>query len=300
MPGKISLNLGGGAARGFAHVGALRALIENDIKFDFLVGISMGSIVGGIYSVMPDIDFLEKRLKQLIAFSAFKNSVVGTWTTNHDPTSKGFVQRAQKLLMGTNILRRIFTAPGVLTPADVQAVMHPFIADVPISATVVPFATAAVNIRTGELRVFQGSDKLRQAVTASASMPLIFPPERIGKEWYVDGGVLDKLGVETAERIGASRFVVIDVSDEHLPDNIPRSGFDVMLKTEEIASEHRRKIQLQKANLVIRPIRGNYHWADYSAADAFIRMGYDATNDLIGEIRAIAANRRLFSLFSRR
>jgi NTE family protein len=78
--------------------------------------------------------------------------------------------------------------------------MHPFIADVPISATVVPFATAAVNIRTGELRVFQGSDKLRQAVTASASMPLIFPPERIGKEWYVDGGVLDKLGVETAER----------------------------------------------------------------------------------------------------
>ena len=71
------------------------------------------------------------------------------------------------------------------------------------------------------------------------------------------------------------------------------------IKTEEIASEHRRKIQLQKANLVIRPIRGNYHWADYSAADAFIRMGYDATNDLIGEIRAIAANRRLFSLFSR-
>jgi len=62
MAGKISLNLGGGAARGFAHVGAIRALIENDIQFDFLVGISMGSIAGGIYSVMPDIDFLEKRL----------------------------------------------------------------------------------------------------------------------------------------------------------------------------------------------------------------------------------------------
>jgi hypothetical protein len=51
------------------------------------------------------------------------------------PDFERFVQRAQKLLMGTNILRRIFTAPGVLTPADVQAVMHPFIADVPISAT---------------------------------------------------------------------------------------------------------------------------------------------------------------------
>jgi hypothetical protein len=85
----------------------------------------------------------------------------------------------------------------------------------------------------------------------------------------------------------------------NLPDNIPRSGFDVMLKTEEIASEHRRIIQLQKANLVVRPIRGNYHWADYSAADEFIRMGYDATIEQIGEIRAIATNRRLFGFLSR-
>lgn len=299
MAGKVSLNLGGGAARGFAHVGAIRALVENDVHFDLLVGISMGSIVGGIYSVMPDVDFLEKRLKQLVAFEAFRNSVVGTWTTNQDAPSKGFVHRAQKLLTGTNILRRIFTAPGVLTPSDVQSVMYPFIADVTFNATAIPFATAAVNIRNGELRVFQGSDRLREAVIASASMPLIFPPERIGKEWYVDGGVLDKLGIETAERLGAGRFIVVDVSDEKLPDNIPRSGFDVMLKTEEIASEHRRMIQLQKANLVVRPIQGNYHWADYSAADEFIRMGYDATLGQMSEIKAIATSRRLFGFLSR-
>ncbi len=299
MPGKISLNLGGGAARGFAHVGAIRALVEHGVHFDYLVGISMGSICGGIYSVMPDVDFLEKRLKQLISFEAFRNSVVGSWSSNQEPTSRGFVHRAQKIFAGTNILRRIFTAPGVLTPGDVQGVMYPFLADIPMSATEIPFATAAVNIRTGELRVFQGSDKLRDAVVASASMPLIFPPERIGREWFVDGGVLDKLGIETAQHIGASRFIVIDVSDEKLPDTVPRSGFDVMLKTEEIASEHRRKIQLQHADLVIRPIKGNYHWADYSAADEFIRMGYDSTLERMDEIKAIATNRRLFGFLSR-
>jgi NTE family protein len=79
MAGSISLNLGGGAARGFAHVGAMRAIIEQDIRIDLLVGISMGSICGGIYSVMPDVDFLEKRLLQLINFDMFKSSVVGTW-----------------------------------------------------------------------------------------------------------------------------------------------------------------------------------------------------------------------------
>lgn len=300
MPGKISLNLGGGAARGFAHVGAIRALVENDIAIGHLIGISMGAICGGIYSVMPEVDFLEKRLKQLINFELFKNSVVGSWTVNQDPNARSIVRRAQKIFMNTNIFRRIFTATGVLTVPDVYAVLHPFLADVQMSATEIPFATAAVNIRTGDLRVFQGNDRLRPAVVASASMPLIFPPEKIGSEWYVDGGVLDKLGIETAARVGAAeRLVVVDVSDEHLPDTMPRSAFDVMLKTEEIASEHRRKLQLAHANVIIRPIHGSYHWADYSAVDNFIQMGYEATQEQMGEIRAIAAGRRVFGFLRR-
>ncbi|GAB4422940.1 MAG: patatin-like phospholipase family protein [Turneriella sp.] len=299
MAARITLNLGGGAARGFAHIGAIRALVENDIMFERIIGISMGSICGAVYSFMPDVDFLEKRLKQLIEFEAFKDSVVGTWTANQDPVAKSIVRRAQKIFTSTNILRRIFTATGVLTPADVHAVLHPFLPDVQISATEIPFATAAVNIRTGELRVFQGTDRLRSAVIASASMPLIFPPEKIDGEWYVDGGVLDKLGIETAARLGADRLIVVDVSDEKLPDNLPRSAFDVMLKTEEIASEHRRSLQLTRAKVVVRPIRGNYHWADYSAAEAFMQMGYEATQEKMGDIRAVATGRKVFGFLRR-
>ncbi|MFZ5629164.1 MAG: patatin-like phospholipase family protein [Spirochaetota bacterium] len=299
MAARITLNLGGGAARGFAHIGAIRALVENDIVFDRIIGVSMGSICGAVYSFMPDVDFLEKRLKQLIHFEAFKDSVVGSWTANQDPGAKSIVRRAQKIFTGTNILRRIFTATGVLTAADVHAVLHPFLPDVQIGTTEIPFATAAVNIRTGELRVFQGSDRLRSAVIASASMPLIFPPEKIDGEWYVDGGVLDKLGIETAARIGADRLIVVDVSDEKLPDNLPRSGFDVMLKTEEIASEHRRSLQLTRAKVVVRPIRGNYHWADYSAAEAFVQMGYEATQEKMGDIRAVATGRKVFGFLRR-
>lgn len=299
MAAEITLNLGGGAARGFAHVGAIRALVENDITFTRIIGVSMGSICGAVYSFMPDPDFLEKRLKQLIEFEAFRDSVVGSWTANQDSAAKSIVRRAQKILTSTNILRRIFTATGVLTAADVHAVLHPFLPDVPMSATEIPFATAAVNIRTGELRVFQGSDRLRPAVTASASMPLIFPPEKIDGEYYVDGGVLDKLGIETAGRLGADRLIVVDVSDEKLPDNLPRSGFDVMLKTEEIAAEHRRSIQLSRVRVVVRPIRGNYHWADYSAAESFIQMGYEATQEKIADIRAIATGKKVFSFLRR-
>ena len=92
---------------------------------------------------------------------------------------------------------------------------------------------------------------------------------------------------------------MIDVSDENLPDTTPKSGFDVILKTEEIASEHRRNMQLQRASLVVRPIRGNYHWADYSAADEFMLMGYEATSDHMAEIKGIATGRRLFGFLRR-
>jgi NTE family protein len=294
MAGYITLNLGGGAARGFAHIGAIRALVENDICIGQIIGVSMGAICGAVYCFMPDVDFLEKRLKQLRDFEAFRNSVIGTWTAKQDSGSKSIVRQAQKFLNSTNILRRIFTAPGVLTPAEIQAVLHPFLPDVAIASTEIPFAAPAVNIRTGELRVFQGSDRLRTAVIASASMPMIFPPAKIDGEWYVDGGVLDKLGIEAAARIGADRVIAIDVSDEKLPDSLPRSGFDVMLKTEEIASEYRRAIQLARAKVVVRPIHGNYHWADYASADTFIQMGYDATLEKMGDIRAVATGKRVF------
>jgi len=291
---KISLNLGGGAARGFAHVGALRALQENKVRFDLLVGISMGAICGGIYSVSPDADFLERRLKELVNFQAFRESIIGTWTASQEENPRGLVKRTQKLLSSTTILRRMFSAPGVLATSDVHMCMYPFMADISMEMTAIPFATAAVNVRTGELKIFSGSDSLRSAVTASASMPLIFPPEKVGKEWFVDGGVLDKLGIETARHRGATKIIVIDVSDEKLPDNLPKSGFDVILKTEEIASEYRRIQQLERADLVLRPIKGNYHWADYSAADAFIQMGYECANENMDKIKRVATARRVF------
>lgn len=299
MAGVISLNLGGGAARGFAHIGAIRALTENDIRIKQLIGISMGSIVGGVYSVMPDVDFLEKRMKQLINFEPFRDSVVGTWTESQNANTRSIVRKAQKLVSSTNILRRIFTATGVLTASEVHSVLYPFIADVAISSAEIPFATAAVNIRSGALRVFAGADRLRPAVVASASMPLIFPPIKIGHDYFVDGGVLDKLGIEAAARLGLDRVVVVDVSDESLPDTMPKSAFDVILKTEEIASEHRRNLQLQRASLVVKPIRGNYHWADYSAADEFMHMGYESTIAHMHEIKGIATGRRLFGFFKR-
>lgn len=281
----ISLNLGGGAARGYAHIGAIRAITENRIPFTHLVGVSMGAIVGAVYAVTPDVDFLENRMVELVNSKAFRESIIGTWSRNMNESARSFMKRAQKFYNSTGILSRFFLAPGVIAQAEIHRLMDPFLANIRIENTRVKFACAAVDIKEGNLKVFTGKSPLRASVLASAAMPLIFPPQRVDGHLYVDGGVLDKIGIESARSLGVRKIIAIDVSDEQLPDQIPRSAFDVFLKTEEITSMHRRNAQLSKASIVLKPIRGNYHWAEYSAYQEFIEMGYECVTENISNIR---------------
>ena len=297
MAPEITLCLGGGAARGFAHIGALRAITENNIAFHRIIGISMGSIVGAIFSIMPDVKFLEERMIQLVKSPAFASSVLGSWTRNLDESPRTFFKKAQKIYTSTTMLRKFFTASGVVDHEEVNNIIFPLLPPIRMSSTEIPFVTSAVNIKNGTLRIFQGEDSLRSSVIASASMPLIFPPREIKGEYFVDAGVTDKLGVETAQRIEAGKIIVIDVSDEKLAENLPRSAFDVMLKTEEISSWHRRDVQLATANISIQPIQGNYHWADYSAYAEFIEMGFEATRLRISDMKILTRQKRIFGIF---
>lgn len=282
---KIALNLGGGAARGYAHIGAIRAIRENHIPFTHIIGVSMGAIVGGVYAVTPDVDFLQNRMVELVNSRNFRESIIGTWSRNMNESARSFMKRAQKFYNSTGILSRFFLAPGVISQPEMHNLIDPFLANIRMEHTRVKFACNAVDIKEGSLKVFTGKSPLRAAVLASAAMPLIFPPQRVDGHLYVDGGVLDKIGIESARSLGIKKIIAIDVSDEQLPDQIPRSAFDVFLKTEEITSMHRKNSQLSKASIVLKPIRGNFHWAEYSAYQEFIEMGYECVAENVSNIR---------------
>lgn len=298
----ITLSLGGGAARGFAHVGAIYALKEAKIPFDMIIGISMGAIVGSVYSLVPDIDFTRDRLVDMLHSDGFKESLIGTWSATFGSRSRNILASLNRMLTQTNVIGKMFFSKGLLDLEGIDKVLFPYLPNISIKYTRIPFACAAVDLLSGDLKIFLGENNLRQAVLASASMPLVFPPRQIDGKEYVDGGVLDKIGIDTASKLRARFLIAVDVSDENLPEKKSTNALDVMLHTEEIASLYRRNKQLTRADVLIQPITGVHHWADYGAWQEFLDMGYEATRDKIEEIRSklrIMSFKKYFTMFKR-
>ena len=145
-------------------------------------------------------------------------------------------------------------------------------------------AIIAVDLITGQKVIFE-KGSLRETVTASSAMPLVCPPKVIYGVPYVDGGILDKVGIDTAHDMKIPYTIAVDVSNEKLNESMLRNALDVILRTEEISSVHRRKKQLEKATVLIQPIVGNIHWADYSSHKELVELGYEAAKAKIEEIR---------------
>lgn len=279
----ITLNLGAGAARGYAHIGVIKALLENKIPFDFIIGVSMGSLVGAVYSIEPDIQFVRERLLKMVDSEAFQESIIASYYKTMESQNMSFFQKLGSMYSKTGMLGRMFLSPGLLSEEEIDDVLDPILPHLDISHTRLPFACVAVELERGIPHLFQ-QGPIRALVRASMSMPVVFPPVEYEGMTLVDGGVLDKIGIIGAKKLRARKIIAVDVSNTEFPVSMVRSGVDVMLRTEEIASYHRRTLQLKEASVVIQPIDGNIHWADYSRCAELIDIGYEKTISMMDEI----------------
>ena len=282
---KISLNLGGGAARGFAHIGVLRLMEEEKIPFDMIIGVSIGAFVGAIYAAQPDVKHLRKTALEFAHSDGMHDTILDNFAELMDPKkSKGILEKVSDAYVKSSLLGKILFTQGILTQAEVDRMMLASIPDVDIRDTKIPFACVAVNLYSGQRVVFE-KGSLRETVIASSSLPMVFPPRMIKGAPHVDGGVLDKIGIDTGYELGVDHIIAVDVSNEGLGKSVIKSSIDVLLRTEEIAAVYRRKKQLKQATILIQPITEHIHWADYSMCEALIDVGYQAAKDQLDEIR---------------
>ena len=299
---KISLNLGGGGARGFSHIGVLKLLHEEKIPFEIIIGTSIGAIIGSIYAVSPHPNFVEERMIHLIRSENFQNSIIAVWNRNRKKTTKNILKKLNKIYFTTEIVRKIFLSPGLMSQDQVERNLYPYIADLNIENTRFPFACVAVDLQKGSIKIFtQGP--MRPAVLASSAIPVILPPRKIKGSYYTDGAILDKIGITAAEELKIPQRIVVDVSNKIVNSNIFKSGIDVMLRTEEIASYYRHKKQLEKASVIIKPIENRVHWTDYPRYREIINMGYEKAKEQLEEIRyklrLISPFKKMFTFFKR-
>lgn len=250
-PPKIALALGGGAAKGFAHVGVIKVLEANGIVPDIVVGTSAGSVVGALYAGGYGGYELQK-----IALRLDEGSV-----SDLTLPDRGFIKGEQ-----------------------LQDFINKSLGNRPIERLNKPFAAVATDLGSGEMMVFQRGNT-GMAVRASSSVPGVFQPVAISGREYVDGGLVSPVPVKVARSLGADIVIAVDISAK--PRYAKTDGMmDILLQTFAIMGQSIGRQELATADVVIRPKIGSIGSTDFEHKHLAILEGEKAAQEALPLIRS--------------
>ncbi len=254
-PTKIAVVLGAGAAKGFAHIGVLKILEAQKVPVSMIVGTSVGSFVGSLYAYGYDAYALQK-----IALGLERGELAELTIPD-----KGF-------LKGDRLRDFVNTK----------------VKGTPMEKLKIPFYAVATNIKSGEEAIF-ATGNTGMAVQASCSIPGVFQPASFGGRSYVDGGVVNPLAIDVARRYGADMVIAVEITNGVEQTN-PTSAMETIMKSIDIMYNKISRLQLGKADVVIRPAVGFIGAADFSKRNEAI---------MEGERAALAAMPRINELLGR-
>jgi len=251
---KIGLALGGGAARGFAHIGVIKALEAQGIYPDIVVGTSAGSLVGAMYAAGNNGFALHKMALDM------DEAAISDW-------SVPFFAKAS----------------GVLKGEALQSYVNSAVNNKPIEKLKLPFGAVATDLHTGEPILFQRGNT-GMAVRASSAVPSIFQPVTIGDHTYVDGGLTAPVPVSFARQMGADFVIAVNISAE--PDaQAYGTSLEVLLQTFAIMGHSINRYELKSADIVIQPSLGAMKGADFNSRNQAVLAGEQATSAQMAEIK---------------
>ncbi|MDR5743156.1 patatin-like phospholipase family protein [Caballeronia sp. LZ029] len=243
-PMRIGLALGGGAARGFAHIGVIKALEARNVRVDLVAGTSAGSVIAALYaSGMTGIAINKLAL-------TMDEASISDWAMP-------------------------FRTRGILQGVALQNYLNKTLDNRPIEKMAKPLGIVATDLKSGQPILFQRGNT-GVAVRASCSVPSIFEPVKIGDREYVDGGLVSPVPAAFAHKMGADFVIAVDISAR--PESgLTSSSFDVLMQTFTIMGQTIKAYELDKyANAVIRPNLVAMSSSDFSQRNASILAGEEA------------------------
>jgi NTE family protein len=282
---RIGLALGGGGARGLAHIGVLRVFEEEKIPIDLIAGTSIGALMGGAYASGMNPDELQKKADEYLNSPEFQSSAINAFETAHAKEEVGLTQRIQAYLRNRFYLIQALFKPGILSNEDFQATIDYFIPDIQVEETRIPFRAVATDLVSGEQITFS-KGSLRQAVMASCAVPGAIAPVKEGERLLSDGGIICLVPSPVARQEGAD-IVIAVVVDRGIGSEEPRTVVDVYLRVNEIMGERLKQCELADADVVIRPEVGDLHWSSFSQAMNLIDEGENAAREKLDDIRRL-------------
>ncbi|NTV47187.1 MAG: patatin-like phospholipase family protein, partial [Chlorobiales bacterium] len=284
----VGLALSGGGSRGLSQVGVLKAFEEKQIPIDFIVGTSIGSIVGGLYSAGYSGHDLEKLCKTL-PWNDITSFSSTTRRRDLFLEQKRVRDRASVTLQfdGLKLIvpKSLSTAQQLTKTLDLlvlNALYHP---NSDFNSLAIPFRAVATDLMTGK-RVVLENQSLSEAMRASATIPLIFSPIKKGQYELVDGGLVSNLPTDILDEEHVELKVAVNamgaINHSYQDLNLPWKAADQVIG---ILMQEQNEDRLSRADLVITPELGNRESSDFSSIDSLISQGYESGKALADSLK---------------
>jgi len=256
---KIALVLGGGAAKGFAHVGVIRVLEQEKIPIGMIVGTSVGSLIGGMYAANPDSFQLE-----WLAFKIDRNDILD--------------------------FSIVYSKFGPVQGARLESFLEQNVKVKKIEETKIPFCPVATDLNTGEtVTLDRGS--LAKAIHASSAIPGVFVPVQFDNRTLVDGGVTDNVACDIAKAKGADIVIAVNLSKDVKNYQID-SLVDIMAQSVSIMMHRSTKEKLGAGDVVIEPDTKGISMFDFSQKKQLMEEGMKSARAAMPRIKDLIENYR--------
>ena len=252
---KVGLVLGGGAARGIAHLGVLKAFETYDIPIDYLAGASAGSFVGGIYAAGVSIDEMIVRVSKL------------KWL---------------------ELISLSFSRKSMISAKKLDRYLSLWVDDIKMNELKIPFYCGATDILTGEPVHFEKTDMLlRHAIRASVSFPGFFKPFLYEGRHLVDAGVSSNMPIDAVKRLGADVVIAINVIPDMALDELPNSFRSIMDRCLDLMIRRTSDLAIKEADLALHPIQEHVGSFAIHRSRDLIELGYSCVERHLDEIKAV-------------
>jgi len=283
---RIALVLSGGGARGIAQVGVLKIFEKYRIPIDFIVGASIGSIVGGLYACGYSAAKLEKITKEInwdevLALSGEakrKDLFLGQKETEEKSILVIRFDKFEPIIPSSVVSGQRFT--NLINMLTLQGIYHP---NPSFDDLKIPFRAVATDLISGKRIIIDHGD-LSEAIRASATVPLLFAPVEKDSMQLVDGGILSNIPVDVAKKMGYDIVIAVNTTSGLRSSGEMKAPWEAADQITSIMQVKENQEQLNSADVVIAPNVGKHRSSDFTGLDSLIVIGEEAAEQKISEI----------------
>lgn len=280
---KVGLALGGGASRGLAHFGVLKALEEAEIPIHVITGTSIGSIIASLYAANPDINRIIQKVDSYLNSPDFNQTKLD-FIRNGDQESSGYLGQLKKIIKAGFFFAVSIRRSSFISEETIRDNLTKILPSQSIEQCEIPLGLVSMDLISGkEINFTKGN--LIDSVLSSCAIPGVFPPVSFEDKLLVDGSWVNPIPVDLARNLGADFVIAVDVAPSLDAFDKECNGWNINLRANECTRIAIKDHCLKKADYKLSLDVKDVHWADFLQLDKCIIEGEQVVVSEIEQIR---------------